>query len=189
MEMKKCKECGKLFMPKSTRSQYCDDLHYRPCPVCGKAVEAKYLSDPARCCSKECQQALKKQNTSAKVDKIINDKESTDVEIELSSDDTVVNVLSSVSDHNIHSNLSDEGQFILGDAEVRTYVGRSCCRFVQGHTYAIKIWKDPQYGNYMVDGYYDLSEDKQCEAHSVHASMISFNQFFLPVSKKIVVRR
>lgn len=56
LEMKKCKECGKLFVPKSKLSQYCDDLHYRPCPVCGKLVEAKYLSDPARCCSKECSQ-------------------------------------------------------------------------------------------------------------------------------------
>ena len=61
--MKKCKECGKLFVPKSARTQYCDDLHYRPCPVCGKLVEAKYLSDPARCCSKECQQALRAKNT------------------------------------------------------------------------------------------------------------------------------
>ena len=59
LEMKKCKECGKLFTPKSKLSQYCDDLHYRPCPVCGKLVEAKYLSDPARCCSKECSQKKK----------------------------------------------------------------------------------------------------------------------------------
>lgn len=54
LDMKKCKECGKLFVPKSKLSQYCDDIHYRPCPVCGKAVEAKYLSDPPRCCGKEC---------------------------------------------------------------------------------------------------------------------------------------
>lgn len=58
MEMKRCKECGKLFVPRSKRQQYCEDLHYRPCPVCGKLVEAKYLSDPARCCSKECKSQL-----------------------------------------------------------------------------------------------------------------------------------
>ena len=54
MVMKKCKECGKLFEAKSAKVQYCSAIHYRPCPVCGKPVVAKYLSDPARCCSREC---------------------------------------------------------------------------------------------------------------------------------------
>ena len=58
MEMRKCKECGKLFAPKG-REQYCSDIHYRPCPVCGKPVEAKYLSDPARRCE-DCKKAGKK---------------------------------------------------------------------------------------------------------------------------------
>lgn len=49
MELRKCKECGKMFQPKG-REQYCSDIHYRPCPVCGKPVIAKYLSDPARRC-------------------------------------------------------------------------------------------------------------------------------------------
>lgn len=49
MELRKCKECGKMFEPKG-REQYCSDVHYRPCPVCGKPVIAKYLSDPARRC-------------------------------------------------------------------------------------------------------------------------------------------
>ena len=53
MEMKKCKECGKLFTPRNPRSQYCDDKHYRPCPTCGKSVEIKYLSDPTPRCA-EC---------------------------------------------------------------------------------------------------------------------------------------
>lgn len=48
-ELRKCKECGKMFQPKG-REQYCSDIHYRPCPVCGKPVVAKYLSDPARRC-------------------------------------------------------------------------------------------------------------------------------------------
>lgn len=51
MEMRKCKECGKLFQPKG-REQYCSDIHYRPCPICGTPVIAKYLSDPARRCDK-----------------------------------------------------------------------------------------------------------------------------------------
>ena len=62
MEMKRCKECGKMFLPTSKRQQYCNELHYRPCPVCGKMVEAKYLSDPARCCSSECKKQLAAKN-------------------------------------------------------------------------------------------------------------------------------
>ena len=42
-------------MPKaSNKEKYCSRDHYRPCPVCGKPVFAKYLSDPARCCSGVC---------------------------------------------------------------------------------------------------------------------------------------
>ena len=62
MEMKKCKECGSLFMPTSNKQKYCSAKHYRPCPVCGKAVYAKYLSDPARCCSGVCKSKLGKLN-------------------------------------------------------------------------------------------------------------------------------
>lgn len=71
MEMKKCKECGDLFMPKSKNSVYCDKLHYRPCPVCGKPVEAKYLSDPARCCSQECKKAARMQAKSKVMSKVV----------------------------------------------------------------------------------------------------------------------
>lgn len=49
MDMRKCKECGKLFMPKG-REQYCSEPHYRPCPVCGKPTLVLYFSDPARKC-------------------------------------------------------------------------------------------------------------------------------------------
>lgn len=54
LEMKKCKECGELFVPSHPNQVYCNKMHYRPCPVCGKPVFAKYLSDPARCCSGKC---------------------------------------------------------------------------------------------------------------------------------------
>lgn len=62
LEMKKCKECGKLFQPTSKKQKYCSENHYRPCPVCGKLVFAKYLSDPARCCSGVCKSKLGKLN-------------------------------------------------------------------------------------------------------------------------------
>ena len=50
-ELRKCKECGKMFQPKG-REQYCSDIHYRPCPICGEPVIAVYLSDPPRRCAK-----------------------------------------------------------------------------------------------------------------------------------------
>ena len=53
MSINICKECGKQFEAKSPRVAYCSDIHYRPCPVCGKPVVAKYLSDPPRRCD-EC---------------------------------------------------------------------------------------------------------------------------------------
>lgn len=190
MDMKKCKECGKLFVPKSTRSQYCDELHYRPCPVCSKLVEAKYLSDPARCCSKECQQVLKKQNkpTSMLPQSKVKDNVAF-VEVDIDDSDNVINAVSDIHNHNISATLSEEGRFLLEDADIRTYVGRTNCKFIQGHTYAVRVSKDRDYGNYQVEGYYDLSDDKQCQAYLVQASIISFNQFFLPASKKIVVRK
>lgn len=65
MDMKKCKECGKLFTPKNPRSQYCDAIHYRPCPVCGKSIEIKYLSDPTPRCA-DCRKAGLKVKAPAK---------------------------------------------------------------------------------------------------------------------------
>ena len=54
MNTRRCKECGKEFVPRTERQQYCDNEHFRPCPVCGKLVVVKYLSDPPRTCSKQC---------------------------------------------------------------------------------------------------------------------------------------
>lgn len=56
LKLRKCKECGKMFKPSSARQFYCKDIHYRPCPVCGKLVEVKRgtFNDPPRCCSKAC---------------------------------------------------------------------------------------------------------------------------------------
>lgn len=59
-EPKRCKECGELFIPKTSRQKYCNKNHYRPCPVCGKPVLVKYFSEPTRTCSKECTIALKR---------------------------------------------------------------------------------------------------------------------------------
>lgn len=56
---RKCKECGKEFIPNSGKQNYCKDIHYRPCPICGKPVEVKHFSDKPRTCSTECMLKLK----------------------------------------------------------------------------------------------------------------------------------
>lgn len=185
MEMKKCKECGKLFMPKSMRSQYCDALHYRPCPVCGKPVEAKYLSDPPRCCSKECQQASRAKN---KPQASLNSTPtSSTIQIDVGDSSTCVNVISSVTCHNIASNLSEEGKRLIESGQPRTFVGKSSSGFCQGHTYMLEINQDRDYGTYSISGYYDLTEDKSVDIEIMITSKISFNQFFIPASKQIVL--
>lgn len=185
MEMRKCKECGKLFMPKSMRSQYCDALHYRPCPVCGKPVEAKYLSDPPRCCSKECQQASRAKNKSQAVPASIS--AASTIQIDTDEGTTCVNVISLVDRHNIASNLSEEGKRLVESGQPRTFVGKSSSGFCQGHTYMLEINQDGDYGTYIVSGYYDLTEDKSVAIETTIASKLSFNQFFIPTSKQIVL--
>lgn len=64
---KKCKECGKEFIPDSPRQEYCKDVHYRPCPVCGKPVKAIYLNESPRCCSKECRTIKAKESGEERV--------------------------------------------------------------------------------------------------------------------------
>lgn len=51
---KKCKYCGKEFIPESPRQEYCKDVHYGPCPVCGKLTVIKDMNIGPQCCSEEC---------------------------------------------------------------------------------------------------------------------------------------
>ena len=53
---KKCAYCGKEFQTTSSRQIYCNDIHYGPCPVCGKPVVIKEMYIGPQACSKECKQ-------------------------------------------------------------------------------------------------------------------------------------
>lgn len=66
---RKCKCCGKEFQTNSPQKLFCDDVHYLPCPVCGKPVLKKDrdFTRPPKCCSKECSWKLRKQNFKSKV--------------------------------------------------------------------------------------------------------------------------
>lgn len=183
MEMKKCKECGKLFTPKSTRSQYCDRLHYRPCPVCGKPVEAKYLSDPARCCSKMCQQELKNLNSGHKpipYTKPVVKKAPPELKIS----DSFSNVEDIYPQSQIYSTgdlfdsilfgSADENQELEAVYELEdqlrarynclSYLGkRRSSDFIPGHEYALEIVK--QKGEpYKVRAIYDFKKSSKCSA-------------------------
>lgn len=51
---RKCALCGKEFTPNNSSQIYCSDIHYAPCPVCGKPTELSNLME-AKCCSTDCQ--------------------------------------------------------------------------------------------------------------------------------------
>lgn len=177
MEMKKCKECGKLFQAKSARTQYCNDLHYRPCPVCGKPVEAKYLSDPARCCSRECQKQLKSVKTdspSLKVQKV--PKETSTPSLKISDSSSVVRL----SDRQVKKPWSDMVTYGTGSEnqelediydfedmlreqfQCMTYLGkRRSSGFEPGHEYALQITKSKS-TSFTVKAVYNFKRTRPC---------------------------
>lgn len=61
-----CELCGKEFVPRNNTQRYCDDDHFRPCPICGKLVKIKAVYDEARCCSVECTNKLRAQTCQSK---------------------------------------------------------------------------------------------------------------------------
>lgn len=61
-KLRYCKECGKQFVPKNNNQKYCDNDHFRSCPICGKLVKVANVGDlksgVQRTCSDECARAL-----------------------------------------------------------------------------------------------------------------------------------
>lgn len=55
--IKRCKECGKEFEASGT-AEYCNDVHYRSCEVCGKSFIWDHHA-PKRCCSRKCSAMLR----------------------------------------------------------------------------------------------------------------------------------
>lgn len=202
MEMKKCKECGKLFMPKSMRSQYCDDLHYRPCPVCGKKVEAKYLSDPPRCCSKECQQVMRK-NTASKSTKpasaVAKPTASKSLTLGTSLPGTP-QLLDPPKTRKAGPQPVEEmfGYFAFGSGDENAWLEaiydyedmlrehyvcatfinkKKILNFIPGHEYALEITREPD-RPYLIHAVYDFKSTKKVDLHMTLSSWISVNQNF-----------
>jgi len=152
-----CKECGEVFEATSAKQQYCTKLHFRPCPVCGKLVPAKYLSDPARCCSKECSS----KRSSAK--KLILPK-STAI-LQESKEDFIT---------------PDDAFLVLVDAGSvsfrGTYVGPSTCGFIKDHTYDVSVTRNAPY--YEVTANRDVTTDASVKHMIYLSSLISVKHYF-----------
>lgn len=181
LEMKKCKECGKMFMPKSSRQQYCDDIHYRPCPICGDLVEAKYLSDPARRCDK-CKGIRSKSSGAKKLEyKPTATQKKAPAKVtasELVNSEVIDKALEGVIPEN---DLTFEKEEILENPVLAVYAGKPVCGFKKGCTYIIKT-SITEY-SYLVEAIQNISTRELCENVAINVSSIaSFNnQFRKPV--------
>lgn len=160
MSINTCKECGKQFEASSPRVAYCSDVHYRPCPVCGKPVEAKYLSDPARRCE-DCK-GKGKITPKARVRAVA--KQTLGF---TSPAQSVVDV--TPTDPNY---INGPGTY------VRTYTGRSACKFETGHKYTIIVSDFHDY-RYDITAVVDHTLDEDVNLLISASSRISINQMFV----------
>lgn len=61
--VKHCKWCGAAFHPRTPRDEYCDNVHYQTCVVCGKRFEIDVRHNAqVKTCSRECKNTLSLQN-------------------------------------------------------------------------------------------------------------------------------
>lgn len=175
LEMKKCKECGKMFMPKSARQQYCEDIHYRPCPICGEPVEAKYLSDPARRCDK-CKGKRNNSSTAKKIEyKPVAKKAPKKV---TAAELITPEVLNRAVEGEIPENdLTFTKEEVLENPVVAVYSRQPAAGFKTGCTYIIQTTLTEY--SYRVTALQNVSEGSICENVVIDiSSMISFNQTF-----------
>ena len=151
MSINICKECGKEFEASSARVAYCSDIHYRPCPICGKPVVAKYLSDPARRCD-ECKNKGK----------------------------MVPQTRMSIQPINLEITEIVEGEAQAAEANSTnkyTYNGPQILGFIPGHDYLIEAqWNG--LSAYEVTAKFDFTDDSEVELFMLLSSTISVGQYF-----------
>lgn len=164
--MRRCKECGKLFQPKG-REQYCSDIHYRPCPICGDPVEVKYLSDPPRRCTK----CKSKNINHIKTKPLFNVNE-------VNKDDQINDT--SISNKEIEKEKStDIKADIPPGKDIRQFIGKDYKHgkgYLPGHLYELNISKDEY--SYWVSAIYDWTEGKSVSITELFSSKISIEGHF-----------
>lgn len=157
LEMKKCKECGKLFMPISNKQKYCLEKHYRPCPVCGKPVFAKYLSDPARCCSGVCKSKLGKLNKEdAYVAEVMEQK--ADLGIEIPKIESVEVLVPMPGIEQLAERKAEVVEDIAASTEKKKYAGADGSGWTWGHVYAVTITQEGK--EHVVRAKYDYTSEE-----------------------------
>lgn len=189
-EMRKCKECGKLFMPKG-REQYCSDVHYRPCPVCGTPVEAKYLSDPPKKCP-NCRYS--KSKIKAK-EPLMKPKSLFSGIIESAAEETSNTAPAHVEGNSKNESWLDNVELFTNEVvadpsvfcekvsgNVLFYIGNEYKNnFQKGHKYLIKVERSDYV--YNVTSVEDVTTGEACDIIMPIASQISFYQKFGKVKK------
>ena len=198
-EMRQCKECGEMFMPKG-REKYCSKVHYRPCPICGTPVVAKYLSDPPSKCANCKGKKMQPASAVSKPKSIFNidddkkeEKQTTEKPVEAASE--IVEEESSVQQE-INEKLQegsakpaqeeitktidpDEFCAALNDT-IRRYIGpnmEGSYKFVNGHDY--KILVDRKESCYMVSSTHDITAGKEVSCFGLYSSQISIRNRFI----------
>lgn len=194
--MKKCKECGKLFVPKG-RENYCSDIHYRPCPVCGKPVEVKYFSDPPRKCD-DCKYRKVKpvpaamQTTKSKsLFNIIPEEGQPSGLAQLKAEIEYTNKIEGSPDNSwmelveakSHQTVDPTKFCEEFSGSILAYIGTECKNsFIPGHEYLLKVEKGEYV--YNVSSKDDITSGDSCDIVRPFASQISFHQNFAKLKEK-----
>ena len=162
MVMKKCKECGKLFEAKSAKVQYCSAIHYRPCPVCGKPVVAKYLSDPARCCSRKCSAVRNSKASNDNVKPVNKSHESETIVKEKIVHGPIIDCITygTGSENSFLEGIYDFEDALRGRYTCLRYIGKNTKNLKTCHEYAMKTHFLLS-GAVSIDFVYDFKKSKK----------------------------
>lgn len=198
-EMRACKECGKMFIPKG-REKYCSDVHYRPCPVCGTPVVAKYLSDPpCKCdqCKRRRIQPVSKAKSLFNIDQpnfskpaalTIDLAKSAQFEKEAKAEAKVEvkqEIPSTTTNNTVKIEFSrglDPEKFCeTYDDKVMKYVGPNFGQFENNHNYKIALSRKDNY--YLITSCHDLTDNKEAKCFYLASSQLNISNRFAVVNQ------
>ena len=167
-----CPLCNKKFIPKG-RQKYCNDLHYKPCPVCGKPVPAPYPSDPAKCCSAECRRQLK----------TIKPAEPSPVKVVDEPKPVEPESVEPKKEYPLDPDIKlDKKPLQILEKGTKEFFIKQCIfdskikGLIKGHVYNIEVLKEAH--TYQVSLTYDHTYHEDVEIVFNIASAISFNNYF-----------
>ena len=201
-EMRACKECGKMFMPKG-REKYCSDVHYRPCPVCGTPVVAKYLSDPpCKCdqCKRKRIQPVSKAKSLFNIDQPnfskpmaltidltksaqFEKEAKKEVKVQTKLEASVMKVTTTENTVKIETTqgLDPEKFCETYDDKIMKYVGPNFGQFENNHNYKIALSRKENY--YLMTSCHDVTENKEVKCFYLASSQLNISNRFAVVNQ------